>query len=351
MTAIPNKFSFRESRRAKRNYFPRIFGLALGGLCVGTVIFATPQAETWVWVLLLANALAWPHLAYLRTLHAANPRQAETLNLLFDSMMGGFWLAAMQGNLFPSMLIFTMLMMNNMLIGGWRLLQQGALAHLVGALLGLGIFGWEFRPESSFVVQIVCLVFLMVYSAIIGRVTFLYTQQLKQRVEVLELSENDILSSLPNRHFFETKLAAEFGNFKRNPHPAALVVADIDYVENRYSLDDRSYQDATIRKLGQVFRDRVRSTDTSARLGTERFAVLMPHADVEEAQQLTLRLQSCFAEAIAADPHLSGATLNFGIATPQPDMPSYEAWLKQADQALSLAKSSERDSAEAAEEK
>lgn len=337
MTQPPDQLPPQQSRRAQRNYFPRIAGLALGGLCVGASLYDTPQAATWVWLLLLFNALLWPHLAYYLTRHVASPRDAETRNLLLDSLLGGFWVVAMQGNLLPAALVITMMMLNNMLVGGLRLLGQGALAHIAGALLGLLIFGWEFRPESNLLTQVFSLVFLVIYPTLIGRVAFQYAKQLKQRVEILELSENDPLSGLHNRPFFEQKLAAELESYQRQQHAATLIVVDLVPFAQINDHFGRSAGDAAIRQLGAVFAKQVRASDISARLGEERFALLLPLAGESAAQELAKRLQASFAAAINGDPRLKGATLKFGIAAAQPHMQSQQQWQQQARQAMAPA--------------
>lgn len=347
MTPLVDQSSLSASRRAKRVYWPRVVGLALGGLCVGAAIFATAQAASWVWIALLTHAVIWPHLAYWRSSRNADPRHAESINLLIDSLMGGFWVVAMQGNLLPSVLIITMLSMNNVAMGGVRFLSQGLLAQLVGALIGWGLLGWNFRPESSVLVQIFCIPFLVVYPLLIGGVTFRLAHQLnRQRAELRLLSENDALSGMYNRRFFEQRIAEEFENFKRHHSPVALVVADIDHFKNINDRHGHPVGDAAIRMVGEVFRQQVRLADIAARIGGDEFVVLMPFTDTREALELVHRLQSAFSQAVASDHRLAGTTLSFGIAAPLADMPSHESWLELADSALYRAKTRRRGSVE-----
>jgi hypothetical protein len=73
----------RKSRLSRRIYLPRIVGLGLGGLCVGSALQATPNAVPWVWVLLAFNALSngtWP----INWQTARRPR-LRTANLLVDA--------------------------------------------------------------------------------------------------------------------------------------------------------------------------------------------------------------------------------------------------------------------------
>lgn len=329
----------------RRLYLPRVIGLALGALCVGSALPASLQTAVWVWLLFLVNALLWPHMAYLLASRSANPRAAEKNNLLIDSLLGGFWVVAMQGALLPSVLIIAMLSMNNVATGGFRFLRKGLLAHLIGAMLGWGILGWHFQPESAVIVQIASIPLLLIYPLLIGAVTFRLAHQLhQQRTELRWLSEHDTLSGIYNRRFFERRIAQEFENFKRHSPQVALAVADIDHFKNINDSYGHAVGDSVIRATGQVFSQQVRLSDVVARIGGDEFVVLMPFTSTSEAHQLIQRLQIAFLRAIADDPRLAGISLSFGIAAPQPDMQSHEQWFELADRALYSAKACERGS-------
>jgi len=354
MTAFPDHPPASVARLSHRVYLPRVVGLGLGGLCVGTSIAvsiaAAVQPALWVWILLLAHALIWPHAAYLAATRSANPRRAEKTNLLIDALLGGFWVVTMQGNLLPSVLIITMLSMNNIATGGFRFFGQGVLAHAVGAMVGVSIFGWHFTPASGVAVQIACLPFLVVYPLLISMVTFRLAHQLnRQRTELRWLSENDVLSGIHNRRFFEQRIAQELENFKRHQAPIALVVADIDHFKYINDCHGHPAGDCAIRLAGQIFSEHARKADVAARIGGDEFAVLMPFTSASEACEVIGRLQTAYAQATGRDRRLAGSSLSFGIAAPQADMPLYEDWLELADRALYRAKARERGSVEIAE--
>lgn len=339
MKSFANPQPLSGSRLSRKVYLPRVIGLGLGGLCVGAAIPAEVQSAPWIFLLLLMHALLWPHLAYLRCSRSADPRHAEKTNLLIDSLMGGFWVVAMQGNLLPSVLIISMLSMNNAATSGVRFLGWGLLFHLIGALLAWGVLGWQFRPESSFLVQMACVPFLTVYPLVIGMVTLRLAHQLNlQRTELLWLSENDALSGIYNRRFFEQRIAQEFENFKRHHSPISLMVADIDRFKNINDNFGHPAGDSVIRMVGQVFRQQVRLGDVAARIGGDEFVVLMPFTGTSEALELVKRLQRDFSQTLANDSRLLGTSLSFGIAAPQSDMKSHESWMELADKALYRAK-------------
>jgi diguanylate cyclase len=350
MNAFSDPSPPRSARLSQRVYLPRVVGLALGGLCVGAAIAAPAQPAPWIWLLLLTHGLLWPHVAYVVASRSAKPRRTEKANLLIDSLLGGFWVVAMHGNLLPCVLIITMLSMNNVAIGGLRFFSRGALAQIIGAMLGTAIIGWHFEAESGVAVQIACLPFLIVYPLLIGMVTFRLAHQLnRQRGELRWLSESDALSGIYNRRFFEQRIAQEFENFKRHPAPTALVVADIDHFKNINDCYGHPVGDTAIRIAGQVFAEQARKADVAARIGGDEFAVLMPFTSASEARELVERLQASYAQATAGDVRLTGNTLSFGIAAAHPDMPSHQNWMELADRALYRAKARARGSVETAE--
>src|SRR6478736_419941 len=80
---------------------------------------------------------------------AENPYRAELRNLTIDSALGGVWIAAMQFNLLPSVVIFAMLCMDKLSVGGMRLLARGLGAQALAAAMAIALFGPGFEPETS----------------------------------------------------------------------------------------------------------------------------------------------------------------------------------------------------------
>src|SRR5262245_13259725 len=113
----------RESRRweglrlVRRMYAPRSVGLALGGVAIGGVL-ASNGAGAAAWIALALSALVWPHVAFQLARRSADPFRGELRNLTVDSALGGVWIAAMQFNLLPSVVIFVMLCMDKIAVGG-----------------------------------------------------------------------------------------------------------------------------------------------------------------------------------------------------------------------------------------
>jgi len=116
----------RELRIPRQVYRLRIFGLALGFVCIGSVFYER-GASRFIWALLAAHCLVWPHVAWRLSRGSADPHRTERANLMADSAMGGIFVALMQFALLPSVLIVAMLSMDK--IGwGWRFLARACAA-------------------------------------------------------------------------------------------------------------------------------------------------------------------------------------------------------------------------------
>src|SRR5207253_3832281 len=93
---------------ARRLYTSRTLGFALGLLCVGGAMYPLNPSR-WVWGLMLFNGILWPHLGYQWARRSKVPYHAEHRNILIDSFLGGFWVAAMHFNPLPSATTLSMM--------------------------------------------------------------------------------------------------------------------------------------------------------------------------------------------------------------------------------------------------
>lgn len=140
---------------ARRAFYPRAIGLATGFLCVAAVL-REAQTPIWVWALLFAFCFVWPMVALGLSGRARSAALSERRFVLFDSLMGGFWIATMAFNTLPSAVLLSMLAMNNIATGGARFLLQGLLAQAAGGVLSVLLLGFGFSPHTSQVQMYAC---------------------------------------------------------------------------------------------------------------------------------------------------------------------------------------------------
>src|SRR5207237_6227353 len=95
----------------------------LGAVCIGGAL-RDQGAHAPAWAALLANALVWPHVAYPLARRSGNPYRAELRNLMLDSASGGAWMAVIGFSPAPSAVIFAMMAMDKVGVGGLPLLAS-----------------------------------------------------------------------------------------------------------------------------------------------------------------------------------------------------------------------------------
>ena len=118
-------------RFVARVYPNRVIGLALGAIAVATV-FWTNGAHPAAWLAIGVFALVWPHIAYGLGQSAADPYATEVRSLTIDSALGGAFIALMEFNVLPSVLIAVMLSMDKLTVGGLPFLARCTIALVAG---------------------------------------------------------------------------------------------------------------------------------------------------------------------------------------------------------------------------
>jgi len=328
---------------ARRIYLPRIIGLGVGFFCVGAALYPL-NMPGWIWALLLFNGFAWPHLAYQISTRSACPYQAERRNMLYDSLCGGFWAANFQFNPLATVTILSMMTMNNVAAGGQRLFMFGALAQLVGVLLGWSIFGFKFSLTMTQAQVWACLPMLTLYPLALGMVCYRLAIKLSQHKRALSaLSRTDSLTGLLNHGAWKDHLEIEFQRCCREQQGAAIALIDIDHFKLINDTYGHVTGDIVLRQLGKVLRQNLRATDLAGRYGGDEFCVILPGMPLNRATEVMDALRDRFnALAYAQDPSLR-ASLSIGLAPYQPGHADSTRWLNEADLALYEAKSSGRN--------
>jgi diguanylate cyclase (GGDEF)-like protein len=137
-------------------------------------------------------------------------------------------------------------------------------------------------------------------------------QMQRERIRYLEgLSQADELTGLANRRGFELALQQAVALAKRHKESGVLCYFDLDDFKQVNDGDGHSAGDAVLRRLGELLRANVRSTDVIARLGGDEFAALLVRADPIEGRARALRLQRILNASTAT---WGGKTLTIGIS-------------------------------------
>lgn len=337
MTRRPRRTS---AGQARRNYLPRMVGAALGAICVAAV-FHERGADPVAWGLLGVYVIAWPHLALFHALRGDDPHRAETRNLMVDSLLGGVWIVLMQFSLLPSVVVASMLSMDNIGVGGWRLFLRGLVAILAGGGITALLVGAPVNPEVSMFVLLATLPVLVGFPLMVGLVTHDLARRLaRQRREFERLSRTDSLSGLYNRLFWDEWVTAEFAQLQRHGGEGALLLLDIDRFKDYNDTWGHPAGDDAIRHVARVLRSECRREDRIARYGGEEFGVLLPEIGPEKALAAAERLRARIGRR---DTDFAGLTVSIGVAPFDPALVDGEEWVLRADKALYAAKRAGRN--------
>ncbi|HEY4452323.1 MAG TPA: diguanylate cyclase [Solirubrobacteraceae bacterium] len=149
-------------------------------------------------------------------------------------------------------------------------------------------------------------------------------QDISERRELEEqlrnLADHDALTGLRNRRLFEHDLKLQVARARRYGEVAGLMLLDLDAfgeVNDRYGPD---VGDEVLRTVARALTRRLRETDLVARLGSDHFAVLLPHIDDDGlavvADGLARVIPACTIEAGGTVVHPS-ASIGFSLIEPR----------------------------------
>ena len=171
----------------------------------------------------------------------------------------------------------------------------------------------------------------------------------KRRNDVLERYANqDSLTDIANRRFFDLTLDAEWRRGFRDMQPLSLVMVDIDCFKQYNDLYGHREGDHCLRQvakaMGQVL---TRPGDLLARYGGEEFAAILPNTDLEGARLMGEQLRHAVMKLNIPQQRPDNArqvTISVGCASvhPSANLTCYSL-LQAADDQLYLAKHSGRN--------
>lgn len=216
-------------------------------------------------------------------------------------------------------------------LGGFPLQEKGEI---------LGILFVGFKQAHSFSEdQQLLLISIADHGALALRNAALYKQ-------VEELSLTDPLTGLANRRQFDQTLEVELARAHRYADSLSLVILDIDHFKRINDTWGHPAGDASLRQIAGILCEHIRLTDLAARVGGEEMALILPHTEPCQAEQLAERLR----EQIQQTPLLwNGNAIqmacSFGVcggaSETLPERPS--ELYSQADMALYCAKQNGRN--------
>lgn len=170
---------------------------------------------------------------------------------------------------------------------GGGLLVAGLIAIVAGLLLPLLLGSFSHRQTVLLaLVEVACLVVVAIGILLLSR-------RLRASHEALwALARRDELTGVGNYRSLHERLAEEIARHRRHSREFALILLDLDGFKAVNERLGHLEGDRLLAEIGVALSDEVRAEDSVFRQGGDEFAVIVPEADAEEAEEVAARLRA-----------------------------------------------------------
>jgi PAS domain S-box-containing protein len=192
-----------------------------------------------LWIAAALHFFVYPHLAWLRSIRARDPRRAELQNLYADAFLLGIWIAVLE---FPVWIAYPLVFapaMNGIINRGLPGLGLSLGYTSAGVLAGVLLHGYRYWPMTTPMITMLCFFGALTYTAGVGYVVFRQTARLtatraairesEQRYRLITEHAGDLVAMVDRdgrwlyaspsyARFFRTEDMAAGGDAFRNLH-------------------------------------------------------------------------------------------------------------------------------------
>jgi two-component system cell cycle response regulator len=181
---------------------------------------------------------------------------------------------------------------------------------------------------------------------IANRIIDLETRLRESRDRNQKMATYDSLTNLYNRRALYDIVDNELARARRDKKPVSLVMMDIDHFKNVNDAHGHNIGDRALSIVAHIISEKIRAYDTAARWGGEEFLLVLPGADLVEAELIAERVRQGIETSeipIPGGKHLN-LQASFGVSTSRPDdLLTFDLLVHQADEALYDAKDKGRN--------
>lgn len=168
--------------------------------------------------------------------------------------------------------------------------------------------------------------------------------EMYERSEVEERARRmalyDDITALPNRRLLESRLDEAVRNHQLGGDRLAVLIIDIDDFTKLNDALGHRVGDTLLQQVATRLIDTVRTSDLVARVGSDEFAVVLGRLrQPDDAERVATKLGELLAAPYEVDAEQVTATVSIGVACFPADGAGPEMLLRNADAALSFARS------------
>ncbi len=196
---------------------------------------------------------------------------------------------------------------------GWKFLSF----LIVFFILGYALFGYQLSqgPPSpvNFNVSLI-LFFGSVFVVLVVRLSIISID----RIEALAAQKqyrslHDQLTELPNRALLNDRIGCCIRTSKRRKEPFAILLLDLVRFKDINESFGHSLGDFLLQDVSKRLANIVRGSDTLSRFGGDEFVMVLPHTNVAQAVQVSLKIASSMEEPFQVEEHDINLDISIGI--------------------------------------
>ncbi|KAA0258036.1 diguanylate cyclase [Deferribacter autotrophicus] len=169
------------------------------------------------------------------------------------------------------------------------------------------------------------------------------TEQEKKISDLMKKAILDELTMVYNRRYFNLVVNEEIERAKRYQQKLSIIIFDVDFFKKINDTYGHQTGDYVLKKLSNIIKKSIRTTDMLFRIGGEEFAILLPNTDLEAALKVAEKLCR-IVEGTRFDT-VKKVTISMGVTELRQD-DDMESFYKRGDKALYQAKENGRNRVE-----
>lgn len=151
----------------------------------------------------------------------------------------------------------------------------------------------------------------------------------------------DVLTELPNRRYFDERMAQAWSSAQRSGAPLSVMVIDVDEFKTVNDKHGHAVGDQVLKQVGKALRKVLRQSDLVARVGGDEFYVICPGSSLREAMMGAMRLCVAIREIQVVGPsgEVIKTSTSIGVATyDKTTMPDLDTLIQTADKGAYVVK-------------